>query len=120
MLGSQRARRDRKRAAARRARSRRSIAARASISRWRGRVPIPRIFIDRLDRLTADAHQVIYQQREFGAHALGRIVAQDFPRAVRADAGLRLARRRVAAVPHARGRRARVLPARSDSLGRRR
>jgi uncharacterized membrane protein SpoIIM required for sporulation len=46
----------------------------------------PAYLLDRLDRLTADAHQVIYQQREFGAAALWRIVACDFPRAVRADA----------------------------------
>jgi uncharacterized membrane protein SpoIIM required for sporulation len=45
----------------------------------------PAYLQDRLDRLTADAHQVIYQQREFGASALWRIVARDFPRAVRAD-----------------------------------
>ena len=47
----------------------------------------PAYLLDRLDRLTADAHQVIYQQREFGAAALWRLVARDFPRAVRADAG---------------------------------
>jgi uncharacterized membrane protein SpoIIM required for sporulation len=46
----------------------------------------PAYLLDRLDRLTADAHQVIYQQREFGATALWRIVSRDFPRAVRADA----------------------------------
>ena len=45
----------------------------------------PAYLLDRLDRLTADAHQVIYQQREFGASALWRIIARDFPRAVRAD-----------------------------------
>jgi uncharacterized membrane protein SpoIIM required for sporulation len=36
--------------------------------------------------LTADAHQVIYQQRELGAAAIWRIVARDFPRAVRVQA----------------------------------
>ncbi len=46
----------------------------------------PAYLLDRLDRLTADAHQVIYQQREFGVAALWRIVSCDFPRAVRADA----------------------------------
>jgi uncharacterized membrane protein SpoIIM required for sporulation len=45
----------------------------------------PAYLLDRLDRLTADAHQLIYQQREFGASALWRIVASDFPRAVRAN-----------------------------------
>jgi uncharacterized membrane protein SpoIIM required for sporulation len=46
----------------------------------------PAYLVDRLDRLTADAHQVIYQQREFGVGALWRIFSHDFPRAVRADA----------------------------------
>jgi uncharacterized membrane protein SpoIIM required for sporulation len=45
----------------------------------------PAYLLDRLDRLTADAHQVIYQQRELGGSALWRIVSRDFPRAVRAD-----------------------------------
>jgi len=47
----------------------------------------PAYLLDRLDRLTADAHQVIYQQREMGFGALWRILTRDFPRAVRADAG---------------------------------
>jgi uncharacterized membrane protein SpoIIM required for sporulation len=47
----------------------------------------PAYLLDRLDRLTADAHQVIYQQREIGFAALWRIFARDFPRAVRADVG---------------------------------
>jgi uncharacterized membrane protein SpoIIM required for sporulation len=47
----------------------------------------PAYLVDRLDRLTADAHQVIYQQREFGVSALRRIVTRDFPRAVRANSG---------------------------------
>jgi uncharacterized membrane protein SpoIIM required for sporulation len=47
----------------------------------------PAYLLDRLDRLTSDAHQVIYQQREIGLAALWRIVSRDFPRAVRADAG---------------------------------
>jgi uncharacterized membrane protein SpoIIM required for sporulation len=46
----------------------------------------PAYLLDRLERLTADAHQVIYQQREFGFAALWRLAARDFPRAVRADA----------------------------------
>jgi uncharacterized membrane protein SpoIIM required for sporulation len=46
----------------------------------------PAYMLDRLERLTADAHQVIYQQRDFGVAALWRIVSRDFPRAVRADA----------------------------------
>jgi uncharacterized membrane protein SpoIIM required for sporulation len=46
----------------------------------------PAYLLDRLDRLTADAHQVIYQQRDLGLGALSRIVLRDFPSAVRADA----------------------------------
>jgi uncharacterized membrane protein SpoIIM required for sporulation len=46
----------------------------------------PAYLVDRLDRLTADAHQVIYQQRELGAGSLWRLFARDFPRAVRTDA----------------------------------
>jgi uncharacterized membrane protein SpoIIM required for sporulation len=46
----------------------------------------PAYLQDRLDRLTADAHQVIYQQRELGGAALWRLVTRDFPRAVRAAA----------------------------------
>lgn len=46
----------------------------------------PRYLLDRLDRLTADAHQVIYQRREFGLSRLRRLFRVDFPRAVRAHA----------------------------------
>jgi uncharacterized membrane protein SpoIIM required for sporulation len=41
---------------------------------------------ERLDQLTADAHQAIYQRREFGLGRLRRLFAVDFPRAVRAHA----------------------------------
>jgi uncharacterized membrane protein SpoIIM required for sporulation len=44
----------------------------------------PLFLLDRLDRLTAEAHQVIYQRRELGVEALRRFVAVDFPAAVRA------------------------------------
>lgn len=47
----------------------------------------PRYLIDKLDRITADAHQVIYQRREFGADRLWHAIAYDFPRAVRAHSG---------------------------------
>jgi uncharacterized membrane protein SpoIIM required for sporulation len=46
----------------------------------------PRYMLDRLDKLTADAHQVIYQRRELGLARLRRAFAVDFPRAVRAHA----------------------------------
>jgi len=46
----------------------------------------PRYLLDRLDRLTADAHQVIYQRREFGLTRAKRAILYDFPRAVRAHA----------------------------------
>src|SRR5688572_28098335 len=44
----------------------------------------PRYLLDRLDRITADAHQVIYQRREFGLTRLKQMFRRDFPRAVRA------------------------------------
>ena len=40
--------------------------------------------IDRLQQLTADAHQVIYQQNELGLRRLFNLFAVDFPCAVRA------------------------------------
>ena len=46
----------------------------------------PAHMIERLDRLTADAHQAIYSRRDFGAGRLARIVTRDFPRAVREHA----------------------------------
>lgn len=42
--------------------------------------------IERLDQLTADAHQAIYQRREFGTSRLRNLFAVEFPRAVRAHA----------------------------------
>ncbi|HTU68626.1 MAG TPA: stage II sporulation protein M [Steroidobacteraceae bacterium] len=47
----------------------------------------PRYLIDKLDRITAEAHQVIYHQRDFGAQRLLHAILYDFPRAVRAHAG---------------------------------
>ena len=46
----------------------------------------PRYLLDRLDKLTGDAHQVIYQRREFGLSRIRRAILVDFPRAVRAHA----------------------------------
>lgn len=46
----------------------------------------PAYIQDRLDRLTADAHQVIYQHRGLGISRITRFFAIDFPRAVRAHA----------------------------------
>ena len=46
----------------------------------------PAYLLDRLARVTAEAHQVIYQQREVGVSALVRLIARDFPVAVRAHA----------------------------------
>jgi len=42
--------------------------------------------IDRLQHLTADAHQAIYQQHDVGLHKLVSMFAVDFPCAVRAHA----------------------------------
>src|SRR5262245_3701840 len=47
----------------------------------------PRYLLDRLDKLTSDAHQVIYQRSEFGFSRVRRAIMRDFPRAVRAHAG---------------------------------
>ncbi len=46
----------------------------------------PAHIVDRLNQLTSDAHQVIYQQQEIGLGRLRRLVAVDFPCAVRAHA----------------------------------
>jgi uncharacterized membrane protein SpoIIM required for sporulation len=46
----------------------------------------PAYLQDRLDRLTADAHQVIYQQHEVGFARLARLITWEFPRSVRAHA----------------------------------
>jgi hypothetical protein len=47
----------------------------------------PAYIVDRLERLTATAHQVIYQRREVGLGRVRRMFAVDFPAAVRAQAG---------------------------------
>lgn len=44
----------------------------------------PAYIVTRLERLTAEAHQRIYQQREFGVARLRQMAAVDFPRTVRA------------------------------------
>lgn len=44
----------------------------------------PAYIVDHLNELTADAHQLIYQRREFGWSRLRELIAYDFPRAVRA------------------------------------
>jgi uncharacterized membrane protein SpoIIM required for sporulation len=46
----------------------------------------PSHLIDRLNHLTADAHQAIYQHSEIGVARLRRLIAVEFPRAVRAHA----------------------------------
>jgi uncharacterized membrane protein SpoIIM required for sporulation len=54
-----------------------------ALARARG---YPRYLLDRLEKITADAHQVIYQRREFGLHRIKRAILVEFPRAVRAHA----------------------------------
>ena len=44
----------------------------------------PTYLVDRLAHLTAEAHQVIYQRKEFGLQRLAELFVTDFPRAVRA------------------------------------
>jgi uncharacterized membrane protein SpoIIM required for sporulation len=46
----------------------------------------PAYLLDRLERLTSDAHQAIYQHREVGLPRLKRFLLLDFPRAVRQHA----------------------------------
>jgi uncharacterized membrane protein SpoIIM required for sporulation len=43
----------------------------------------PAYLVARLERMTADAHQVIYYRREFGLAQAKRLIAVDFPSAVR-------------------------------------
>jgi len=44
----------------------------------------PAYLLDQLERLTSDAHQVIYQRREFGLLKVKRFLTEEFPRSVRA------------------------------------
>jgi uncharacterized membrane protein SpoIIM required for sporulation len=44
----------------------------------------PAYLLDQLERLTSDAHQVIYQRREFGLLKLKQFLTAEFPRSVRA------------------------------------
>jgi uncharacterized membrane protein SpoIIM required for sporulation len=46
----------------------------------------PAYLVDRLEHLTSEAHQAIYQQRDFGLRRLRALVAVEFPRAVRKHA----------------------------------
>ncbi len=43
----------------------------------------PAYIVDRLDRLTADAHQLIYREHDFGLVHVAAMLTTDFPRAVR-------------------------------------
>jgi uncharacterized membrane protein SpoIIM required for sporulation len=43
----------------------------------------PAYLLDQLERLTSDAHQLIYQQRDFGLLKLRRFLTHDFPSSVR-------------------------------------
>ena len=44
----------------------------------------PAYMLDRLEQLTGDAHQAIYQRPEFGVAAVKRLISVDFPATVRA------------------------------------
>jgi uncharacterized membrane protein SpoIIM required for sporulation len=46
----------------------------------------PAYLVDRLERLTADGHQVIYRQHDLGFARVRTMLTTDFPRAVRAHA----------------------------------
>src|SRR6185295_6105050 len=43
----------------------------------------PAYLVERLERLTADAHQLIYHRRELGLARLKHVIATEFPAAVR-------------------------------------
>jgi uncharacterized membrane protein SpoIIM required for sporulation len=45
----------------------------------------PAYIVDRLERLTTRAHQLIYRRRELGVTQLKDLIARDLPRAVRAN-----------------------------------
>src|ERR1043165_10014769 len=47
----------------------------------------PAYLVDRLDRMTAEAHQLIYRRSDLGLGRLYRLLARDIPRAVRAHHG---------------------------------
>lgn len=47
----------------------------------------PAYIVDRLERMTARAHQAIYYRREYGVARLRRFVTDEFPSTVRAHAG---------------------------------
>jgi uncharacterized membrane protein SpoIIM required for sporulation len=46
----------------------------------------PAYILDRLEQLTADAHQAIYQRQEFGAGSMQRFFSVEFPQTVREHA----------------------------------
>jgi uncharacterized membrane protein SpoIIM required for sporulation len=43
----------------------------------------PAYMVDRLERMTADAHQLIYHRRDFGLAKVRELIVRDFPSAVR-------------------------------------
>lgn len=47
----------------------------------------PAHIVDRLERVTSQAHRVIYHRRDYGLRPFARIFTIDFPAAVRANAG---------------------------------
>jgi uncharacterized membrane protein SpoIIM required for sporulation len=47
----------------------------------------PTYIVDRLERMTADAHQVIYHRREFGLARVRHVIEVEFPSAVRRHRG---------------------------------
>lgn len=46
----------------------------------------PAYMLDRLERLTGDAHQLIYQRKEFGVATVARLISVEFPATVRTHA----------------------------------
>ena len=59
----------------------------------------PSYLIARLDRITGEAHQVIYYRREFGFDLIRRLISHDFPAAVRSHRSYVLAATLIFLVP---------------------
>ena len=53
----------------------------------------PAYLVDRLEQITGDAHQAIYQHSEFGIGRLARLFSRDFPARRARPRGFRLDRR---------------------------
>lgn len=95
-LGKRRRREDAARQGERLAALYRRVCEQLALARARS---YPAYMLDRLERLTGDAHQVIYQRGEFGSAVVKRLVSVEFPVTVRAHAAYVLAAAALLLVP---------------------